>query len=46
MNIIATLPRVADAYLSTGVRLRYTEQGDPSGRPVSVPTASRTPRTR
>ena len=34
MNITATPPRFADAHLSTGVRLRYAEQGDPAGRPV------------
>jgi non-heme chloroperoxidase len=27
-------PRFADVRLSTGVRLRYLEQGDPAGRPV------------
>ena len=27
-------PRFADVRLSTGVRLRYREQGDPAGRPV------------
>ena len=27
-------PRFADAYLATGVRLRYAEQGDPHGRAV------------
>ena len=31
---IATGPRFADVRLSTGVRLRYLEQGDPKGRPV------------
>jgi len=34
MNIIATPPRVADAHLSTGVRLRYVAQGDPESHPV------------
>ncbi len=29
-----TNPRFADVRLSTGVRLRYLEQGDPAGRPV------------
>jgi pimeloyl-ACP methyl ester carboxylesterase len=27
-------PRFADAHLSTGVRLRYAEQGDPGGQPI------------
>lgn len=34
MNVVSTPPRFADASLSTGVRLRYAEQGDPAGHPV------------
>lgn len=34
MITVATPTRHKDAYLSTGVRLRYAEQGDPEGRPV------------
>src|SRR5262245_26539696 len=29
-----TTLRFADAHLSTGVRLRYAESGDPAGRPI------------
>ena len=34
MSIVLTPSQFADARLSTGVRLRYAEQGDPAGHPV------------
>ena len=34
MTTVATETRRADAHLSTGVRLRYAEQGDAAGWPV------------
>jgi len=34
MNLVITQPHLADATLSTGVRLRYVEQGDPAGHVV------------
>jgi len=34
MNIVANGPRAADARLSTGVRLRYVEQGEGAAPPV------------